>query len=251
MSRTDSGFPITVSLPLENESHHCSTADSCPGEPRPTAYSPKPAPEPISERVILLHGVGRTRASMLIMAGRFRKAGYSVANFPYNQIRNSLDAITKQFIEFIACRANAGQYHLVGHSLGSVIIRNAFRFGYPPGIGRIVMLAPPNRPVRSAIRLKNNLLYKLVLGDSGQRLAQEDFYRRLPVPPVAFGVIAGDKSRGFLFDSPNDGIVTVSETKLAGMADFTVVHHSHTFIMNAEDTFHHCLTFLRSGSFGE
>lgn len=202
-----------------------------------------------AETVVLVHGLGRTRASMLVLYMRLSDAGYRVANFPYNHAGDSLDEISAQLLEFIGSDAERGRYHLIGHSLGNVIIRNAFRTGYPPGLGRIVMLAPPNRPAHLAESLEGTTLYRWIAGDSGQQLASEEFYRELPVPDVDFGVIAGDRGHSLTFDEPNDGVIAVATTRLDGMADFLVLHHTHTFLMNTRDTFDRCLTFLRHGRF--
>ncbi len=214
---------------------------------RPPQADGSPSKE--QETVVLLHGQGRTRASLLVLSRRFKAAGYQTANFPYNQVSRSLDEISGELIEFIKEKVNTPRYHLVGHSLGNVIIRDAFRKEYPPGLGRIVMLTPPNHPAHLAKRLKKNLLYRWLTGESGQKLSEEEFYRDLPVPEADFGVIAGDKGQKMTFSEPNDGVVTIESTKLEGMNDFILLHHSHTFIMNCKDTFEHCTSFIETGSF--
>ncbi len=75
---------------------------------------------------------------------------------------------------------------LIGHSLGNVIIRDAFQKEYPDLLGTVVMLAPPNQPALLAKRLKKNLIYRVFTGDSGQKLSEEEFYNGLPVPTVPF-----------------------------------------------------------------
>ena len=213
-------------------------------------------PDPLDEivvkkdaTIVLLHGQGRTRLSMVVLGKRFRSAGYQTLNFPYNQTIRSLDEISGQLVEFIGQKMKTSDYHLIGHSLGNVIIRNAFRKDYPAGLGKIVMLAPPNQPAHLARRLKKNLIYWVFTGDSGQKLSEEKFYRDLPIPRVPFGVIAGDKGQSLTFSEPNDGVVTVESTKLEGMADWILLHHGHTFIMNCKDTFEHCVRFVESGRF--
>jgi triacylglycerol lipase len=201
------------------------------------------------ETIVLLHGQGRTRLSMVILSKRFRSAGYQTLNFPYNQTIDSLDEISGQLIEFIGKKVKTTNYHLIGHSLGNVIIRNAFRKDYPAGLGKVVMLAPPNQPAHLAKRLKKNPVYRIFTGDSGQKLSEEEFYRDLPVPTVPFGVIAGDKGQSLTFSEPNDAVVTVVSTKLDGMADWLLLHHGHTFIMNCKDTFEHCRSFIEHGRF--
>jgi hypothetical protein len=221
-----------------------------------TRKNPVAKPDPLDEilvkkdaTIVLLHGQGRTRLSMLVLGKRFRSAGYQTLNFPYNQTIHSLDEISGQLVEFIGQKVKTSDYHLIGHSLGNVIIRNAFRKDYPAGLGKIVMLAPPNQPAHLAKRLKKNLIYRVFTGDSGQKLSEEKFYRDLPIPTVPFGVIAGDKGQSLTFSEPNDGVVTVGSTKLKGMADWILLHHGHTFIMNCKDTFEHCVRFIESGRF--
>ena len=186
---------------------------------------------------------------MFVLGRRFKAAGYQTANFPYRQVNNSLEDISGELIAYIGKKVKTPRYHLIGHSLGNVIIRDAFRKEYPPGLERIVMLAPPNRPAELAKRFKKNLLYRWITGDSGQKLSGKEFYRNLPVPEVEFGVIAGDKGQKLTFSEPNDGLVTVEGTKLEGMKDFLVLHHAHTFIMNCKDTFLHCKSFIEKGNF--
>ncbi len=213
-------------------------------------FSRRPPVKPAGDTVVFLHGMGRSRVSMLILKKRFRKAGYAVENFPYRQATESLDDISKRLTGFIRERVRTPRYHLIGHSLGNIIIRHAFTKGYPDGLGRIVMLAPPNRPSRYAGKLKRNFLFRWVAGDSGQKLSDEEFYQSLPIPGVEFGVLAGDKGRNIGFQAPNDGIVAVEATRLSGMKDFAVVHRTHSFIMNSQEVFRLSRRFLETGSFG-
>jgi hypothetical protein len=202
-----------------------------------------------TESVVLLHGMGRTRGSMALLAWRFDETGYAAHNFPYNERESSLDELSDELHSYIHERVRTPTYHLIGHSLGNVIIRNGFRKSYRGGLKRIVMLAPPNRPARLAQALEDNPLYEWITGDSGQKLADPDFYEVLPVPNVEFGVIAGNKGQRISFEEPNDGVVLVESTKLEGMSDWIVLDRIHTFIMNAEETFEYSRRFLETGSF--
>ena len=229
----------------------CILLSGCVTGSRPDSKPDKPGKDTVKkdETVVLLHGQGRSRLSMVVLGKRFRSAGYQTLNFPYNQTIDSLDEISDQLIEFIAKKAKTTNYHLIGHSLGNVIIRNAFRKKFPDGLGKIVMLAPPNQPAHLAKLFKKNPLYRMFTGDSGQKLSQDEFYRSLPVPKVPFGVIAGDKGQSLTFSEPNDAVVTVESTKLDGMTDWILLPHGHTFIMNGKDTFQQCRHFLEQGSF--
>jgi triacylglycerol lipase len=201
------------------------------------------------QTVVLLHGQGRTRLSLAVLRRRLDRAGFRTLTFGYAGATSTLDRITARLLGVIRTRIETPAYHLVGHSLGCVVIRNGFRAGYPSGLRRVAMLAPPNRPAELAASLRRNRLYRVLTGEPGQLLSDEEFYRTLPIPPVPFGVIAGDRCHTGLFDEPSDGVVTVEGTKLAGMADWVVVHHTHTFLMNGRDTFELVAAFLRTGAF--
>lgn len=211
---------------------------------------PEPGTGGDAETVVLLHGMGRGRASLWVLDTRLRQAGFKTLNFPYVTHSKSLDTLSDSLREFVHENVAPGaRYHLVAHSLGNIIIRNGFKRGFPPGLGRIVMLAPPNQPAELARALKDNPIYRWFTGDSGQQLASAEFYAGLPVPEVEFGVIAGDRGQSVTFKEPNDGVVTVDSTRLAGMKDWVLVHHAHTFIMNSRHVALLCAQFLRHGNF--
>ncbi len=209
------------------------------------------APLPATkETVVLLHGLGRSRLSLCRLARRLRHAGFLTRNFPYAPTFHRFDTIVSELHDYIVDKVETPRYHLVGHSLGNVLIRARFRHGYPAELGRIVMLAPPNHPPKLAQKLKKTPPFCLWAGDSGQQLASAEFYESLPTPDVPFGVIAGNKGQRLVLDEPNDGVVTVESTRLDGMADHIVLPHTHTFLMNSRAVAEATIRFLRHGRFG-
>jgi triacylglycerol lipase len=204
----------------------------------------------VPETVVLLHGQGRTRASMFVLRQRLRGSGYRTLSFAYNSRKSTIDQISDVLVETLRRDIETPTYHLLGHSLGNVIVRNGFKTGFPDGLARVVMLAPPNQPAQLARVLRDKRLFRLFTGDTGQKLGDESFYDTLPVPNVEFGIVAGSKSHtGFIRDEPNDGVVTADSTKLDGMTDWVLVHHTHTFMMNSRATFELVRAFLRTGKF--
>lgn len=202
-----------------------------------------------TETVVLLHGLGRSRASLWPLARRLRRAGFQTRNFPYSPTFHRFDTLVSGLHDFIVEKVDTPRYHLVGHSLGNILIRARFRVGYPSGLARIVMLAPPNQIPVLARRLQRCPPFHLWSGESGRLLASPEFYAALPVPQVPFGIIAGDQGQRITFDEPNDGIITVESTRLAGMADHLVLPHAHTFIMNSRRCAEATIEFLRNCHF--
>jgi hypothetical protein len=203
------------------------------------------------EAVVLLHGMGRSWISMALLGHRLKRRGYETHLFGYRPRRTTLDELSLSLRSFVDEWVRAPVYHFIGHSLGNIIVRHGFREGFRPGLGRIVMLAPPNCPALLAANLRDNRVFRYWTGDSGQKLADPEFYRTLPVPPVPFGVIVGDRGHRIGFAEPNDGVVSVEGAKLEGMSDFVVLHHTHTLIMMAQDTAELCHRFLASGRFAQ
>ena len=161
----------------------------------------------------------------------------------------SLEEITQEFCLFLEENVTTERYHLIAHSLGNLIIRLGFKYGYPEGLGRIVMLAPPNRPTELARALRDNPIYKWFTSKDGWQFASDEFYAQLPIPTASFGIIAGERGQAVMLHEPNDGVITVESTKLEGMADWIVVPHAHTFIMNSRSVAQLCVSFLKNGKF--
>jgi triacylglycerol lipase len=208
-----------------------------------------PPDNPDRETVILLHGMGRSQLSMYVLGRRFEAADYNVHHFDYDDRKNTVAEISAQLKRHISETVVSKKYHLIGHSLGNIVIRHGFNEAYPAGLGRIVMLCPPNQKPYMAKLLQENFIYRLWTGVCGQELASHDFYQNLPIPKVDFGIIAGNKGQNLTFSEANDAVITVESTRLKGSKDWIVLPHAHTFIMNFEDTFKNARNFLKSGTF--
>jgi hypothetical protein len=143
--------------------------------------------------------------------------------------------------------------------MGGIVLRQWIA-SQPPAVnlGRVVMLAPPNAGSEVSDRLANFPPYRWFIGVNARRLGTRvtDLPRSLgpwPAGAPPLGIIAGDRSVNPLFSAwlpgPDDGKVTVASTRLAGMADFVVLHHSHTWLAWRADTAGQVVSFLREGRF--
>ncbi|HEY0156921.1 MAG TPA: alpha/beta fold hydrolase [Thermoanaerobaculia bacterium] len=205
------------------------------------------------ETVVLIHGLGRTAASMLPLALAARRRGYRVANWRYRSNLRTIGENAAVFARDVAPRlASAPAVHFVTHSLGGIIVRQFLATHSLPNLGRVVMLAPPNGGSEVADVLQQPLcvvkpLRELGTGDGSVPCA-------LPPADFPLGVIAGSRSHIPLFSRwmdrvPNDGVVAVEKTKLAGMTDFVVLHRTHTFLPWASDAIGQVFCFLEKGAF--
>jgi len=200
------------------------------------------APQVREEVVVLVHGLGRTPLSMLPLAWALNESGYEVVNWGYSSLCCDIDELARQLAAELeeGEESEAPRVHFVSHSLGGIIIRSMLAADPPVNLGRIVMIAPPNRGSRTADR------YEPLLGWLFRPLDEITttpdnpvFSLRLP-PGVEVGVIAGS----------DDAKVSLSETRLDGPHDFAVVPSAHTFIMARGDVHDLVTRFLRTGDFG-
>jgi pimeloyl-ACP methyl ester carboxylesterase len=194
-------------------------------------------------RVFLIHGMGRSRASMFLLSSRLRRAGHDPSSFGYYVSREPLDDIVERFVGHIAevrtrdaegTESAPGPYAIIGHSLGNIITRRAGA-RLPSGLSRFIMLAPPNQPPALARAFRDNPFFRALTKDAGSKLADPDFYAALGRPDVPTLILAGDggpKMRWLPFEgAPSDGVVGLDETRL-GEVPHEVVSAVHTFIMN-------------------
>jgi len=210
------------------------------------------------EVVILLHGYGRTPLSMWSLKKSLERVGFKVHNLGYPSMRRTpaeLTTILDQ--ELDACCRNAPRIHFVTHSLGGILTRAYLTEHHPSNMGRVVMLAPPNRGSELADTANGFSLLRMILGPTVIQLGTgtESLPNRLPPPWYEVGVIAGidefNPIGRFFVPEPSDGTVSLDSTCLDGMSDFVTVRKSHTFIMHSGDVADYVIRFLRTGRFQE
>ena len=220
-----------------------------------------PAPVAADECVVLLHGMARTARSMARMAKALADAGYAVANIDYPSRKHPIETLAPQAVEAGVgqCREQgaAARIHFVTHSLGGILLRYYAASKRIDGLGRVVMLGPPNQGSSAAQRWRGVPGFGWLNGPAGYQLGKDalSIPLRLGPPAFEFAVIAGDRTidpiTSVMLDNPDDGRVSVAETRLEGMRDFRVVHASHAFMMRDREVIELTIHFLRHGRFPE
>src|SRR5512139_600586 len=117
----------------------------------PMGYNPgreggMPEPETGGERggvsVVLVHGLWMTGREMRVLGGRLGQAGFRPIYFRYRSRGGGLAKATRELRE-VAEGAEGARVHLVGHSLGGVVIARMFEEGDLSRPGRVAMLGTP------------------------------------------------------------------------------------------------------------
>ena len=190
--------------------------------------------EPNLPKAILVHGMSRTAASLLLLARRLRRRGLQPFRFGY-RTRGSFETAVTRLTHTITTTTQGQPFILVGHSLGTVLIRAALpRLAVQPSA--CFFLAPPGTVCKAARTFSPNPLFRTATREMGSLLANEHFMANLPVPTVPVTIYAGTAGPHGRFspfgDELNDGLLTLSEVALGS---FPIIHVPalHPFIMHS------------------
>lgn len=202
--------------------------------------------------VVLLHGLGRTSASLRRLARGLEVRGHVVFNLDYPSRRRDVRACGEYLRPVIVeIQERYGTpVSFVGHSMGGLVARS---LAAAPDIrpDAIVMLASPNGGSEVADHIYRYWLGRLVFGPALDCLRTTKAHA-LPPPACPIGIIAGTRSylpfTASLIHGLNDGLVSVERSKLDG-ADWIALEAGHTFLMNHPAVPDAVASFLREGRF--
>lgn len=216
---------------------------------------------PAADCVVLLHGLARSAMSMNPMQRALIVEGFETANVDYPSRNYTVEELAQIAIPegLDACRAKegVGRIHFVAHSLGGILLRQYLSEKDIAELGRVVMLGPPNQGSAAVDELRGFPGFDWLNGPAGLQLGKGEESLPLKLGPAGFelGVIAGNRTidpiTSSVLENPDDGRVSVEDTKLDGMTDFVVVEHSHAFMMRMRRPIELTIRFLNSGSFDE
>jgi len=170
-----------------------------------------------------------------------QRQGFRAVNWRYASLRGSIEAHAarltakaKEIDEDISVE----RLHFVGHSMGAIVVRSALAMARPQKLGRVVLLAPPNRGARLAdVALR---LFGRRLVAAMELCSDPDSYvnRLAPATDLDCGVIAASW----------DHAVSLSSTYLPGQRDHLILRSLHTLPLH-RDTPAQVGHFLREGRF--
>jgi len=213
--------------------------------------------KPKKATVIVLHGISRSSRMMLKIAQALSAEGYETINLDYPSTTMVIEDLAEWVYEKIKPYCDIDNpIHFVGHSMGGIIIRLIIQKHRPANLSRVVMIGSPNKGSIVADFMQRFQFYKKWFGPAGQQIGTNynGIHRTLPPADFECGIIAGDRSSDpwfswFLYKTPNDGKVSVENTKLEGMSAHVVLHVTHQSLPKNRECITHVKSFLANGTF--
>jgi pimeloyl-ACP methyl ester carboxylesterase len=201
---------------------------------------------------VYVHGLWMPGEESLVLRHRLAQDfGLTFHALRYSAAFSSMDAIIGSFRELVHGLA-APQLHLVGHSLGGLIIHRFLeRFpDQPPG--RVVFMGTPALASRAAQSANRFLPMEPFMGAVAEELLVPQ--ERRWTHSRALGIIAGTEPFGVghllaHFDEDNDGTVAVSETRMPGATDHLTLPVSHLGMLVSARVAQEVGRFLTTGAF--
>jgi hypothetical protein len=170
------------------------------------------------------------------LLSRLEHEGFGTTTFAYSATFENVAAIRMRLIARITALAEQGDYVLIGHSLGGVLLRCAVS-ELPEGTRlprRLFLLGSPVHAPRLAQRFRDNVIYRAVTRDCGQLLGSPE--RMLAIGAITVPTISIAGTRGLpasrrVFESnSNDGVLAVSEVTAEWITEHHQVDTIHTLL---------------------
>ena len=199
--------------------------------------------------VILAHGLWVPGLVMHPLAARLERAGFRCHGFAYAGRARPIEAHAERLARLAR---QLGPAHFLGHSLGGLVVLEALQSDPAIAVGRVLLLGTPAQGCLSARWLARHTAGRWLLGESEQLWREERAARWTRPEPL--GVIAGTLPLGLgrmigRLPGPNDGVVCVEETAVAGMAERAVLPVSHSAMLISARVASQVAAFLGDGKF--
>jgi len=210
--------------------------------------------------VVLVHGLAGSGWNWVGMRQLLQRSGYHVVILDYPSRQQSIQMSAQALQPAIqqCVQTQHTPVHLVGHSMGGLLIRYYLQHYGATNIGRVVMLGTPNQGTELSDPTAQQPYERAVAGWLGPAVAQmttdvDGFVARLPEPSVPTGIIAGYLTPvpwlNRRFNTANDGLVAVYSTRLSTMQDFVLIRSIHSSLPLNVDAQRQIGWFLATGRF--
>lgn len=189
---------------------------------------------------MLIHGFAAPSLLMLPLSLRLRRRGWRPQRWSYpslvRPVRGHVPRLRRMLDEW---DETGERYHIVAHSMGGILVRATLADHRPSGLGRIVLLAPPNRGSPVARRFPGFL----------RRLCHP--LKDLSDDPASFVNALADvplPAETYVIAARSDWLVPEPATHLRGEAAHVTLGGWHSSLLFSARVAGHIDRFLRDGA---
>lgn len=192
-------------------------------------------------QALFVHGMGRSPWSSWPLLWQLKRAGLTTSAFGYVVSLEDFESIRTRLVAKIRLIAAQGDYVLIGHSLGGVLLRAAVN-SLPQETRRarrMFLLGSPLATPRLGQRFYGHPLYRLLTHDCGQLLGSATRMAEIGPVDIPTTSIAGTRGpwgkRGPFGGELNDGVLSVSEVTAQWITDQVHLETVHTLLPSSRD----------------
>ncbi|MEM9412892.1 MAG: alpha/beta fold hydrolase [Planctomycetota bacterium] len=197
---------------------------------------------PAKPLVIFIHGIAAHRLVFLYLQWYFRRKGFQTRNYGYRSVFKTIPWHSDRFVQFlkqIEDDSEVDSFHIVAHSMGGIVTRQALLNFRPSKLGRFLMLGTPNQGSSAARKLSAGIFrFSKTLAQISD--AENSYVRNLDFPNgIEAGAIFGTVDR----------VVTRESSQWAEGAPFLEFYSGHNDLLIRPTTAKAAVEFLETGKF--
>jgi pimeloyl-ACP methyl ester carboxylesterase len=201
--------------------------------------------------VVLVHGLWLHGAVFFAFRRWLARQGFAVSTFSYPSVRVGLCDNARSLADHLR-RIEGDSLFLVGHSLGGLVVLSMLEKFPDPRVRRVVLMGSPCRGSHCASVLQRTPALSRIVGRSlGDWLARA---ATVDGAGPEIGTLAGSRSIGLGrlipgLPGPNDGVVSLEETRLNGTRDSITLPVGHSQMLFSPLCARQVASFLDTGRF--
>ena len=191
--------------------------------------------------IVLVHGFGAKRLFMWPLACLLRARGFRVQHWSYVSFFEPIEKHATRFAKYLQkISETEDHFHIVAHSMGSIVVQASLNRGALPKLGRLVLLAPPNRGSPIA-RIASKIIGRIIVPTHELSDSNTSYVNQLErTSSVEVGIVA----------ARFDVLVPIENTHLTNEKSHVVINATHNSLLVSKKASNLIARFLTHGSFG-